>query len=65
MALDKVFIEQLEVITTIGVYDWEKELTPRSSRFIWRTAILLMALITLAALGFYYMHWDILSEHIQ
>ncbi len=24
MALDTVFIEQLEVITTIGVYDWEK-----------------------------------------
>ncbi|EGQ8507783.1 DUF4145 domain-containing protein [Vibrio parahaemolyticus] len=45
--------------------DCEKELTPRSSRFIWRTAILLMALITLAALGFYYMHWDILSEHIR
>ncbi|MCX8754702.1 DUF4145 domain-containing protein [Vibrio parahaemolyticus] len=45
--------------------DCEKELMPRSSRFIWRTAILLMALITLAALGFYYMHWDILSEHIQ
>ncbi|AGV17879.1 MULTISPECIES: hypothetical protein [Vibrio] len=43
----------------------EKELTPRSSRFIWRTAILLMTLITLAALGFYYMHWDILSKHIQ
>ncbi|MDV6254063.1 DUF4145 domain-containing protein [Vibrio sp. EA2] len=45
--------------------DCEKELTPRSSRFIWRAAILLMVLITLAALGFYYMHWDILSEHIQ
>ncbi|MGR5501150.1 dihydroneopterin aldolase [Vibrio sp. DNB22_10_4] len=26
MALDKVFIEQLEVITTIGVYDWEQEI---------------------------------------
>lgn len=24
MSLDKVFIEQLEVITTIGVYDWEQ-----------------------------------------
>ncbi len=43
----------------------EKELTPRSSRFIWRVAIWLMALITLAALGFYYMHWDELSKHIQ
>ncbi|USD64917.1 bifunctional dihydroneopterin aldolase/7,8-dihydroneopterin epimerase [Vibrio sp. SCSIO 43136] len=26
MALDTVFIEQLEVITTIGVYDWEQEI---------------------------------------
>ncbi|MCG9583927.1 bifunctional dihydroneopterin aldolase/7,8-dihydroneopterin epimerase [Vibrio tubiashii] len=24
--MDKVFIEQLEVITTIGVYDWEQEI---------------------------------------
>ncbi|EGQ7950759.1 bifunctional dihydroneopterin aldolase/7,8-dihydroneopterin epimerase [Vibrio vulnificus] len=26
MVLDKVFIEQLEVITTIGVYDWEQQI---------------------------------------
>lgn len=26
MALDTVFIEQLEVITTIGAYDWEQEI---------------------------------------
>ncbi|WP_260261023.1 bifunctional dihydroneopterin aldolase/7,8-dihydroneopterin epimerase [Vibrio intestinalis] len=26
MSMDKVFIEQLEVITTIGVYDWEQEI---------------------------------------
>lgn len=26
MALDKVFIEQLEVITTIGAYDWEQDI---------------------------------------
>ncbi len=45
--------------------DCEKELTPRSPRFIWRVAILLMVLITLGALGFYYMHWDELSKHIQ
>ncbi len=25
-SMDKVFIEQLEVITTIGVYDWEQEI---------------------------------------
>ncbi|GEM76880.1 hypothetical protein [Vibrio sagamiensis] len=42
----------------------EKELTPRSARFIWRTAILLMIAITLAALGFYYMHWDLLMKHL-
>ncbi|MCL9777343.1 MULTISPECIES: DUF4145 domain-containing protein [Vibrio] len=36
----------------------EQELTPRSSRFIWRTAVWLMALITLLAMGFYYVHWE-------
>ncbi|MBY6199583.1 DUF4145 domain-containing protein [Vibrio hangzhouensis] len=36
----------------------EQELTPRSSRFIWRTALWLMALITLLAMGFYYIHWE-------
>ncbi len=43
----------------------EKQLTPRSSRFIWRAAILLMALMTLAAAGFYYIHWEFLAEHIK
>ncbi|MGF1743233.1 DUF4145 domain-containing protein [Vibrio profundum] len=43
----------------------EKELTPRSSRFIWRTAIVLMMLITMAALGFYYAHWDELHQHLR
>ncbi|KGY11007.1 hypothetical protein NM22_17770 [Vibrio tubiashii] len=42
----------------------EKELTPRSSRFIWRAAITLMTLITLAALLFYYAHWDTLTKHL-
>ncbi|KJY81642.1 hypothetical protein TW81_17175 [Vibrio galatheae] len=42
----------------------EKELTPRSSRFIWRAAITLMTLITLAALLFYYANWDVLSKHL-
>ncbi|MCJ2378730.1 DUF4145 domain-containing protein [Vibrio sp. ZSDZ34] len=36
----------------------EEELTPRSNRFIWRAAFWLMALITLLALGFYYIHWE-------
>ncbi|EGR2442426.1 bifunctional dihydroneopterin aldolase/7,8-dihydroneopterin epimerase [Vibrio cholerae] len=26
LSMDKVFIEQLEVITTIGVYDWEQQI---------------------------------------
>ncbi|WP_100754029.1 DUF4145 domain-containing protein [Vibrio salilacus] len=42
----------------------EKELTPRSSRFVWRAAIMLMTLITGAALFFYYVHWDELSKHL-
>ncbi|ASU21242.1 DUF4145 domain-containing protein [Vibrio qinghaiensis] len=42
----------------------EKELTPRSGRFIWRVAISLMTLITLAALLFYYLHWEALSKHV-
>jgi hypothetical protein len=42
----------------------EKELTPRSNRFIWRAAIALMGLITLGALLFYYAHWDVLSKHL-
>ncbi|SDH88704.1 hypothetical protein SAMN04488136_13426 [Vibrio xiamenensis] len=41
----------------------EKELTPRSGRFIWRVAVSLMVLSTLAALAFYYVHWDMLAEH--
>lgn len=45
--------------------DCEKELTPRSSRFIWRVAIALMVLMTTAALFFYYAHWDILSSHFE
>lgn len=42
----------------------EKELTPRAARFIWRLAFSLMLLITMAALGFYYAHWDKLSAHL-
>ncbi|GLT19032.1 hypothetical protein GCM10007938_28140 [Vibrio zhanjiangensis] len=51
-----------DFITTCN--ECEKELTPRSSRFIWRAAITLMTLITLAALFFYYENWDTLSKHI-
>ncbi|USD65384.1 DUF4145 domain-containing protein [Vibrio sp. SCSIO 43136] len=42
----------------------EKELTPRSGRFIWGVAIALMALMTAAAAGFYYIHWNTLSQHL-
>lgn len=42
----------------------EKELTPRANRFIWRIAISVMTLFTLAALGFYAAHWDKLAEHL-
>lgn len=42
----------------------EKELTPRAGRFIWCIAVSLMTLITLAAVGFYYAHWDKLSAHL-
>ncbi|EKO3558515.1 DUF4145 domain-containing protein [Vibrio metschnikovii] len=40
----------------------EKELAPRSGRFIWRVAVMLMLLMTMAAVTFYYLHWDELSK---
>ncbi|MCG6269100.1 DUF4145 domain-containing protein [Vibrio furnissii] len=43
----------------------EKELTPRSGRFIWRVAVMLMLLMTLAAMVVYYIHWEELSQHLQ
>ncbi|MBY7932412.1 DUF4145 domain-containing protein [Vibrio fluvialis] len=43
----------------------EKELTPRSGRFIWRVALMLMMLMTLAAMVVYYLHWEELSQHLQ
>ncbi len=42
----------------------EKELTPRSGRFIWGVALSLMIVITLAALSFYYANWQELSQHL-
>ncbi len=44
--------------------DCERELTPRAHRFIWRVAITLMMLFTLAALGFYITHWDWVAHHL-
>ncbi|ENS5635055.1 DUF4145 domain-containing protein [Vibrio cholerae] len=43
----------------------EDELTPRSGKFVWRIAFMLMMLMTLGALFFYYWHWEVLSQHFQ
>ncbi|CAM2879861.1 DUF4145 domain-containing protein [Vibrio rarus] len=42
----------------------EKELTPRSGRFIWGVAIALMTLLTVAAAFFYYVNWAEFSVHL-
>ncbi|OBT10192.1 DUF4145 domain-containing protein [Vibrio sp. UCD-FRSSP16_10] len=42
----------------------EKELTPRSGRFIWGIAIALMTLLTFAAGLFYYVNWAEFSVHL-
>lgn len=36
----------------------EMALTPRSSRLIWGAVVVLLSGITLAALGFYFYHWQ-------
>jgi len=43
----------------------EKELTPRSSRFVWGIVISLVMFMTMMALVFYYIHWEELRKHIQ
>ncbi|ASK56779.1 DUF4145 domain-containing protein [Vibrio cholerae] len=43
----------------------EDGLTPRSGKFVWRIAFMLMMLMTLGALFFYYWHWEELSQHFQ
>ncbi|EEY98100.1 DUF4145 domain-containing protein [Vibrio mimicus] len=43
----------------------EDELTPRSGKFVWRLAFMLMVLMTLGAIFFYYLHWEELSQHLQ
>lgn len=43
----------------------EKELTPRSGRFVWGVAILLMVAMTLGALFFYSFHWDFFAQHLN
>lgn len=40
------------------------ELTPRSSRFIWAVAILLVLMMTGGALIFYSVHWDLVMKHL-
>ncbi|OEF26111.1 hypothetical protein [Vibrio rumoiensis] len=42
----------------------EKELTPRSGRFIWGVAIFLMVLMTAGALLFYTIHWDEVTKFL-
>ncbi len=39
-------------------------LTPRSTRFIWRLAFLLMTIMTIGSLLFYYINWEYLEPHI-
>ncbi len=41
-----------------------KELMPRSGRFIWRAAISVMMVITIIALGVYYIHWEFVSAKL-
>ncbi|WP_086981882.1 DUF4145 domain-containing protein [Vibrio aphrogenes] len=43
----------------------EKELTPRSGRLIWGVAIVFVLLMTFGTLLFYFVHWDIVSEHLK
>ncbi|MGV3002905.1 DUF4145 domain-containing protein [Vibrio sp.] len=43
----------------------EKELTPRSGRFIWGVAIVLMLAMTLGAILFYSIHWDVVAHHLN
>lgn len=40
------------------------ELTPRSSKFVWRVVGGLMFIITLAALIVYYIHWEKVQENL-
>ncbi|MBD1576442.1 MULTISPECIES: DUF4145 domain-containing protein [Vibrio] len=42
----------------------EKELTPRSGRFVWGVAIVLMLAMTLGAVLFYHLNWDSISSHL-
>ncbi len=43
----------------------EKELTPRSGRFVWGVVISLVILMTIAAMTFYYVYWDEFSKHLS
>ncbi|MDC0611238.1 DUF4145 domain-containing protein [Vibrio sp.] len=44
--------------------DCMAKLTPRSGRFIWRIAVLLMCVMTIASLLFYYINWEFLEPHL-
>lgn len=60
--------DSFELEDKIGFLQVYKEcmlkLTPRSNRFIWRIALLLMTIMTAASLLFYYINWDYLELHI-
>lgn len=43
----------------------EKELTPRSGRLVWGAAIVFMLLMTLGAMVLYFVHWDVVSQHLN
>lgn len=61
---DRYKLEDRRAFLTV-CKECEKELTPRSSRFVWRIVISLVMFMTMLALIFYYIHWEELSKHIQ
>lgn len=61
---DRYKLEDREAFLNV-CNECEKELTPRSSRFVWRIVISLVSLITIIAMMFYYVYWEELSQHIH
>lgn len=41
-----------------------RELAPRSGRLVWGAVGAVLMLMTAAALIFYYLHWELLAEHM-
>lgn len=61
---DEIHIDAVTAFVQVCI-ECEKELTPRSGRFVWGVAILLMLAITLGAILFYSAHWDIVTQHLN